>query len=43
MENAFKSSSASENSHKMIYITDLPRTTSYLDLADFYEKNVGPC
>ena len=39
----FKNSSSSENSHKMIYVSDLPRTTSYLDVADFYEKNVGAC
>jgi RNA recognition motif-containing protein len=27
----------------MIFVSDLPKTTNYLDLADFYEKNVGPC
>ena len=43
MDTAFKNSSSFENSHKMIYISDLPRTTSYLDVADFYEKNIGPC
>lgn len=35
--------SSNENTHKMIYVCDLPKTTSYLELADFYEKNVGPC
>jgi len=35
--------SQNENSHRMIFISDLPRTTAYLDLSDFYEKNVGPC
>lgn len=33
----------SENVHKMIFISDLPRNTSYLDLSDYYEKHVGPC
>jgi len=27
----------------MSFVSDLPRTTAYLDVADFYEKNVGPC
>jgi RNA recognition motif-containing protein len=26
-----------------IYVTDLPRNTSYNDLADFFERNGGPC
>lgn len=26
-----------------IYVADLPRTTSYLDLSDFFEKHGGPC
>ena len=33
----------SENSHKMIFIADLPRSTSYIDVSDYYEKHVGPC
>ena len=43
MDNVFRSGSASENTHKIIYIADLPKYTSYLDLSDFYERNVGPC
>lgn len=39
----FRASSAQDNAHRMIYVADLPRQTSYLDLSDFYEKNVGPC
>lgn len=34
---------ASENAHKMVFIADLPRNTAYLDLSDFYEKNIGAC
>ena len=34
---------ASDNAHKMIYVADLPKTTGYLDLSDYFEKNVGPC
>lgn len=34
---------ASENAHKMIFISDLPRNTAYLDVADYYEKHIGPC
>jgi RNA recognition motif-containing protein len=32
-----------ENAHRMIFISDLPKSTSYMDLSDYYEKNVGPC
>ena len=32
-----------ENVHKMIFISDLPRSTAYLDLSDYYENKVGPC
>ena len=39
----FRASSAQDNAHRMIYVADLPRQTSYLDLSDFYEKNIGPC
>lgn len=40
--NTFKGTQ-SENTHKMVFISDLPRNTSYLDLADYFEKNIGPC
>lgn len=40
MEHTFK---GNENAHRMIFVSDLPRTTAYLDVTDFYEKNVGPC
>jgi hypothetical protein len=39
----FRASTAQDNAHRMIYIADLPRHTSYLDISDFYEKNIGPC
>ena len=42
MEGNFRGQS-SENSHKMIFIADLPRSTAYLDISDFYERNVVPC
>lgn len=40
--NTFRGTQA-ENTHKMIFISDLPRNTSYIDLSDFFEKNIGPC
>ena len=45
MEHNFKGATAggTENAHRMIFVSDLPRTTSYLDIADYYEKNIGPC
>jgi polyadenylate-binding protein len=32
-----------ENAHKMIFVSDLPKSTSYLDMAEYYEEHVGPC
>jgi hypothetical protein len=26
-----------------IYVADLPRKTSYIDLAECFEKQIGPC
>jgi len=26
-----------------VYIADLPKNTSYLDLAEIFEKKIGPC
>jgi polyadenylate-binding protein len=43
MDTAIRSANVSENTHKIIYISDLPKTTSYLDLSEFYERHVGPC
>jgi polyadenylate-binding protein len=40
--NTFQTSS-NENTHKMIYVADLPRSTTYMDLSDYFEKSVGPC
>lgn len=27
----------------MIFIADLPRNTAYIDIHDFFERNIGPC
>ena len=43
MEHSTFKGLGAENAHRMIFISDLPRTTAYLDLSDYYEKNVGPC
>ena len=44
MEHKFGASAGgNENAHRMIFVSDLPRTTSYLDIADYYEKHIGPC
>ena len=43
MDSTFRVGSASDNAHKMVYISDLPKTTGYIDLSDYFEKNVGPC
>jgi hypothetical protein len=34
---------SSENARKTVFLADLPRTTSYLDLSEFFEQKVGPC
>ena len=40
----FKSKAMSPESQVLtVYIADLPRTTSYLDLSEIFEKGVGPC
>jgi len=31
------------NPHLTVYVTDLPKTTSYMDLHDIFEKKIGPC
>lgn len=33
----------SENASRTIYLADLPKSITYLDLSEFFEKNVGPC
>lgn len=35
--------SNAENSHKMIYLSDLPKNISYLEISDYYESRIGPC
>ena len=34
---------SAENANRTIYLADLPRNTSYMDLSDFYESRVGSC
>jgi hypothetical protein len=31
------------NVSSTLYLADLPRNTSYLDLAEIFEKNIGAC
>lgn len=33
----------SENARRTIFLADLPRSTSYIDLIDYFETKVGPC
>lgn len=33
----------SENACRTIYIADLPKSITYLDLSEFFEEKVGPC
>lgn len=32
-----------ETASKTVFVADLPRTTTYCDLAEIFEKNIGPC
>ena len=34
---------SAENANRTIYLADLPRNTSYMDLSDFFESRVGSC
>ena len=34
---------SAENANRTIYLADLPRNTSYIDLSEYFEKKVGPC
>lgn len=34
---------SAENANRTIYLADLPRNTSYMDLSDYYESRVGSC
>lgn len=43
MDSTFRAGAGADNAHKMIYVADLPKTTGYLDLSDYFEKHVGPC
>ena len=31
------------NVSSTLYLADLPRNTSYLDLSEIFEKNIGAC
>ena len=32
-----------ESASRTIFLADLPRNTSYIDLSDYFEKTIGPC
>ena len=32
-----------ESASRTIFLADLPRNTSYIDLSEYFEKKVGPC
>lgn len=34
---------SAENANRTVYVADLPRNTSYMDLSDYYESRVGSC
>lgn len=34
---------SAENAKRTIFLADLPRSTSYLDLSEYFERKVGPC
>ena len=34
---------SAENANRTIYLADLPRNTSYMDLSNFYEGKIGSC
>jgi hypothetical protein len=33
----------SDRYHNTVYVSDLPKTTSYMDMSEIFEKKVGPC
>ena len=32
-----------ENALRTLYIADLPKSITYVELSDFFEQNIGPC
>ena len=32
-----------ENAARTIYLADLPKSASYIELSEFFENQVGPC
>jgi hypothetical protein len=32
-----------ENAQRTIFVADLPKSITYLDLSEFFEQNIGPC
>ena len=34
---------SAENANRTIYLADLPRNTSYMDVSEYYEQRVGSC
>ena len=34
---------SSDNMPRTIYVADLPKSITYLELSEFFEKNIGTC
>ena len=34
---------SAENANRTVYLADLPRNTSYMDISEFYENRIGSC
>jgi len=34
---------SAENANRTIYLADLPRNTSYMDLSEYFESRIGSC
>jgi hypothetical protein len=33
----------SDNAPRTVYVADLPKSITYLELSEFFEKNIGTC
>ena len=34
---------SAENANRTIFLTDMPRNTSYMDISEYFESRVGSC
>ena len=32
-----------ENAQRTLYLADLPKNITYIELSEFFEQNIGPC